>query len=195
MKGLVYASVDIEADGQNPMRNNMRSIGIVFTDETGKILHEYLGDIKPLKGHEPDPATMEEFWSKHQDELARINKNSRPYQEVMLEIFELVNIRFKDHKVEWIAAPAAYDWAWVSAYAHLYLEEADFKPLPHKAKCISTVRGLYWDLHPNLTRKQLNERITEWTKGTKLTHCAVDDARYQAAMFHALMRELKRFSK
>lgn len=47
-------------------------------------------------------------------------------------------------------------------------------------------------LHPDLTRQQLDERIAKWTEGTEMTHKAVDDARYQAAMFHGLMRELKK---
>jgi len=186
-KGLVYASIDIEADGPNPMKNNMVSIGIVFTDESGKILHEYEADLKPLEGHEPDPITMDEFWSKHESEWARIQREGRDYKDVMLEIYDLCTIRFKDHNVKWLAKPAAFDWQWVSSYAYLAF---GYQWPYFKATCISTLKNLYWDL-TNLSREEMSAKEAEWTKGTSMTHRAVDDARYQAALYHGVSNALR----
>lgn len=194
-KGLVFASVDIEADGPNPMTNSMLSIGIVFTDETGKILHEYGADLEPLKGHHADPLTLMEFWSQHQDEWKRIRQNAQYAGDVMRKIHDLCVSRFKDYKVVWVARPAAYDWQWVSSYANLYLGD---KWKYFKAECISTMRNIYWEMikpekkeDQDAAWSEFKGYIAKWTEGTAMTHNALDDARYQAALFHGLRGALK----
>ena len=61
MGSILFAHFDIEADGPSPALNNMISIGVVFTNQKGDEVGNFLGDIEPLDGHAEDSATIKEF--------------------------------------------------------------------------------------------------------------------------------------
>ena len=200
---VLYAHFDIEADGPSPAFNSMLSIGIVFTEaSTGKIVHEFLGDFEPLDNHETDQATMTEFWERDENnrkELQRIRDNSRPLFDVMSDLNDTIKA-MQAKRVTWVARPSAYDWQWLNYYQNVYLHEGGSGSLTgnpkrqaFKAIDASTMRDIYQDQW-GLGRKEMDEVCKEWTSDTgfNMTHNPLDDARYQAVIFHRLLTELSR---
>jgi len=202
MNKVVYGSFDIEADGPSPLLNNMLSIGVVFTDaETGEVVGNFLGDIEPLPGHEPDEATMKEFWERDDNnraELKRIRANAKPAGEVMQALENHLKALMKKGytKVKWVARPAAYDWQWLNCYYQYYAANIPNKVLSigFKAICCSTIRDLYMSRH-GLNYKEMNALCDEWAGDSAMTHNPLDDAMYQSKVFHALIQKMNSVKK
>lgn len=186
---VVYAHFDVEADGPSPAINNMVSFGILFTDETGKQLESLQMDLKPLPNHYPDQRTMDEFWSKNQEEWDRIKRNAMEPRIAMLALnMILQKFATAGAEVEWVANPAAYDWQWINYYWwHPSVRTQDFVDIGYSTVCQSTMRREYKRRH-NLTGDQMKDLIAQWTEGLEMTHNPLDDARYQAAIFFHLMK-------
>ena len=196
-----YANFDVEADGPSPAFNSMLSLGVVITDSDGNIISEFLGDFEQFPGKIEDPATMNEFWYRDENnkkELARIRKNAKPITMVMKSLNEFLrNLNAK--RITWVARPAAYDWQWLNYYQHYYLGNGgtgsllggDPKRQAFKAVDASTMRDIYqiqWGLNP----AQMDAKCKEWTdaSGFKMTHNPLDDARFQAVVYHKLFDAL-----
>lgn len=196
----LFAHFDIEADGPSPACNNMLSIGIVFTDNNGSMVTEFLGDFEVLPGKCEDPLTMQEFWERdanNKEELARIRKNARPVMTVMTELNQFIS-NLKAKRITWVARPAAYDWQWLNYYQYYYLHHGGIGSLSgnpnrqvFKAIDASTMRDIY-QVQSNLDNKAIDEQFKKWTdeSGFKMTHNALDDARFQAMVYHKLYSAL-----
>lgn len=244
MSNIVYAHVDIEADGPSPLHNNMLSIGIVMTNGEGQVLEKFLGDMEPIvedvqietsftvdnslassgdilpgstintnavkiddawtvetpflngqkttfsipgNKHKADERTMQEFWSKNSDELQRIRKNARPVNEVMAMIDSMLR-KYRDSgkKVKWVARPAAYDWQWLNCYySHYSNTHLNASPLGFKAVCLSTMRDVY-KMITGMTDDEMKEWIDKNIIDEAMTHNALDDAMFQAKVFHLI---------
>jgi hypothetical protein len=196
---MVYAHFDIEADGPSPFENNMLSIGVVFTDQSGKELANFLGDLKPLSGHVEDTSTMEEFWYANENnktELERIRKNAKPAMEVMKKLHDIIQ-KFNVKKIVWVARPSAFDWQWLNYYHNMYLTidpkanlaGKNSKRQAFKATCVSTMRDIY-QIQFGVGRKEMESKEKEWGGDFSMTHNPLDDCRYQAKLYHNLFQEL-----
>ena len=201
----VFAHIDIEADGNSPYANNMISLGVVFTDKTGKIVGEFLGDIQELPNHKADPSCITEFWERDENnrkELQRIRENARPAFDVMKDLNKYI-ADMNPKRVTWVARPAAYDWQWINYYQNYYLSKGGKGSLINhpkrqafKSVDASTMRDIFMSQW-NLKRDQMEEQCKEWTKdcGFKMTHNPLDDARYQAVIYHKIFDALSENKK
>ena len=187
-----YAHFDIEADGPSPASSNMISIAIVLTDSTGVVLDELLCDILPRPGYEGDVSTLA-WWQSDQNrakEYKRILENGVPAAEAMKRIHNKFQEWKKVSRVMWVARPAAYDWMWLKCYSDQYQPPNEPKlDIGFKAICASTMVDI-WKVQKGISTADADIRFKEWGKELKITHNALDDAHFQARIFHCLQNEL-----
>ena len=197
--GRVYVHVDTESDGPDPAYNNMISIAVCMTSETGEVIGKFLGDLKPLEYYEPNPKTIKDFWERDDNnkaELKRIRENSRPAVEVMDDLLEYVHKIANGRECEWVAMPASYDWKWISYYHSVYMndKEGDGRRIPFAVTCLSNLRTGYM-LATDTKWDDMKVLWEEWRGDLKSTHNALDDAKSQARLFHKVQSELKGCAK
>ena len=201
----IFGHFDIEADGPTPMTSNMINIGVVFTDNLGKILHEVSIDISPRKGYNGDKDTLN-WWmndAKRKTEYERILREGIDHitamdrlNDALIHVMETTGVK----KIYWVARPAAYDWMFLKCYHDLYISDKFSKnkiviPIGFSATCLSSIREV-WMLFKNIKREQVDDYIKEkWTKDLVMTHNGLDDARYQARIYHGMMAELEGYSR
>lgn len=197
----LFAHFDVEADGPSPAFNNMISIGVVVTNDQGAIVGEFLGDLEVLPDHVEDAATSVEFWNRDENnraELARIRANAKPPLVVMQALNDFLR-DLKAKRITWVARPAAYDWQWLNYYQYWFLGNGgvgslsggDPKRQAFKAICASTMRDVFQNQW-KLTTEQMESQCKVWTEasGFKMTHNPLDDARFQAVIYHKLFDAL-----
>jgi hypothetical protein len=210
----VFGHFDVEADGPTPMSGNMINIGIVFTTDDGNVIDELVCDLQKRDGIFGDKATLGkktfkpdfsqshinveklEWWS-HPD---RINEYNRICREALpyLDAMGIIDNKIKEilrkngaKKFIWVARPASYDWMFFKCYYDLYrLSNANATDPGYSALCCSAYRNIWKELK-GYDSKQEEEKFKEWAKGNSITHNGLDDARYQAAMFHGIVKELQ----
>lgn len=192
---IVFAHFDIEADGPTPATSNMINIGIVFTDNNGKTIHEVCLDLLPRLGYPGDADTLK-WWTSDPDrkkEYERIlREGANPIVAMDQLNAALVHVLAVTgaNKVTWVARPAAYDWMFLKCYHDLYkMHNKDAIPIGFSATCLSSIREV-WKEFSGLKREQVDEYFKKWTKDVVMTHNGLDDARYQARIYHGLVDEL-----
>jgi hypothetical protein len=178
----LYLSFDIEADGDAPSVSNMLSLGIYGFDSTGKKVDEFQRNIAPHATKKPDKRCMTEFWAKNPEAWAFVQTDQVTAEECMKQLAEwYTNLATTFSKIKWVARPAAYDWQWLNNYYHEFGPK-DKPSIGFKATCISTMWEVYKSLY-ELTKEKENKVWNHMTKGLKLTHNPLDDAKYQAQLF------------
>jgi len=195
----VFAHFDVEADGPTPATSNMINIGIVFTNNDGKIIHEVCLDLLPRLGYPGDADTLK-WWSSDPDrkaEYERILRDGANPVEGMGQLnAALIHVLAVAGapKVVWVARPAAYDWMFLKCYHDLYrLHNSNAIPIGFSATCLSSIREV-WKEFSGLKREAIDDYFKKWTKDVVMTHNGLDDARYQARIYHGLVEELKEYA-
>lgn len=180
----VFLSLDIEADGPSPALNNMRSIGIVAFDQTGKEIWRLQRNLKPLKNHTEEKKCMEEFWNVRPELWKFVNSHAI---EPLTLIEELEIILTENPNVTWICYPAAYDWQWLNYY-YCLLKSRRAPDVGHTARCIRTMLHVYCQQNNIADQAELMKELTD---GLELTHNPENDARYQGRLYFNLCERLK----
>lgn len=192
----VFGHFDIEADGPTPVTSNMINIGIVFTDENGKVLGEICVDLKQRIGFKGDADTIS--WWSHPD---RINEYNRILNEGIdpIAAMHLINTKILEvtngKKLVWVARPAAYDWMFLKCYWDLYKNaNPNAYDIGFSATCLSSIREV-WKAFSGLSgAAQIDEYFRRWTQDLVMTHNGLDDARYQARIYHGIVQELQEYA-
>lgn len=199
MASLVYGHFDIEADGPTPATSNMINIGIVFTDASGATLNEICVDLQPRLGYPGDAETLK--WWQHPDRINEYNrilaqgKNPIKAMDEINTVITGVLQQANAKKVVWVARPAAYDWMFLKCYWDLYrLHNVKAIDIGFSATCLSSIREV-WKEFSGLKREQVDEYFKRWTKDVVMTHNGLDDARYQARIYHGIVAELVEYAK
>lgn len=200
MSKTLFCHFDIEADGRDAMYSNMISIGVCFTDHHGNEIGSFLGDIKPIDGHQSEKYTMD-WWTSNDHnraELARIRENAKDANEVMRNLSEKLRGLFAQgyRYSKWIAKPASYDYSWLNGYYNRFLrtltqEEYDNSPKIHfSGTCMATIRDV-WQYSRGLSKDQAQKQLNDAAEGLTITHNPLDDCRCQAKQYFFLCKELK----
>ncbi len=194
----VFGHFDIEADGPTPATSNMINIGIVFTDESGKTLSEICVDLQPRIGYPGDPDTLK--WWAHPDRIGEYQriiaegKNPIHAMESINTVILDVLAKTNATKIVWVARPAAYDWMFLKCYWDIYrLHNPNAHDIGFSATCLSSIREV-WKMFSGLKRNEIDEYFKQWTKTLIMTHNGLDDARYQARIYHGIMDEMKEYA-
>lgn len=195
----VFAHFDIEADGPSPATANMINIGIVFTNDKGDVLATVSVDLQPRLGYAGDADTLK-WWSSDPDRFTE-------YQRIMaqgqnpIDAMAAINKMLHDvtalagvSKVVWVARPASYDWMFLKCYWDLYrLHNPKAFNIGFSATCLSSIREV-WKEFSGLRREQIDEHFKRWTRDLTMTHNGLDDAQYQARIYHGLVEELRLYA-
>ena len=181
---MIYGHFDIEADGPSPATSNMISLGVVFTNEQGIEIDSFQVDLRPRDGFRGNEDTLN--WWKHPDRIAEYTRIMNDSIEPALAMAKFAEQISRFPKLKWVARPAAYDWMWLKCYHDLYCSG----DIGFKATCLSTIREVWMELK-GYTYEQVEALVKEWTAELKMSHNPVDDARYQAKIYHMMMQDLK----
>lgn len=197
-KPPIFLSFDIEADGPAPTVNNCLQIGIVaclYDQDPDPVNHEkwVMSELdlclQPQPNRTADPDTMESFWSKFPETLAKIEASAGEASLQMARLTEWLNELEKTFTItKWVAKPAGYDWQWLNGTYHQYSGPGAY-PLPHKCECISSlIRALEYI---GVDRKILAEFLDVGSETMPHTHYALDDALEQAYKYLRLRKYMK----
>lgn len=190
-KHVLVLSFDIEADGDSPACNSMRSIGIAAKDEEGK-KYEFYRTLIPLEGHVVDKRCKEEFWDKNPEAWAEVNKNPVSPGLAMIDLNEWLKELRNTFELQWVAYPAAYDWQWLNyyfcAFRPLMEDQVD---IGFDVICLKTMFNEAWMTLRHYmpfqrSKSQFKDKISMAHLFT--AHNALDDAKRQLVMFHSLSR-------
>lgn len=125
MKPELYVSLDIETDGPAPFLNSMLSLGAAAFMKDQELKRNFYATMYALEMAHEDSETMA-WWRTQPRAWEAVQRSRQRPQKVMQDfatyIRRLAN-DYPDYKLVAVAWPAAYDFAFVNAYCHLFLHE------------------------------------------------------------------------
>lgn len=193
-KPFLYVSIDIECDSgySGPSSANMWELGAVFLTNSGEELDAYSSLIRCRPEMKGDPRTKEwiksqNLWEKYESCDALSGSAPSP-ETVMTEFGEKLSKWTATHKIHFVARPAAFDFMYFKDYYALYAPAHLQEFVGHTAKCVSSMIDVYQTMK-GITTSEARNTLWNTLKGThEHTHCAIDDAREQGAVFIGLMK-------
>jgi hypothetical protein len=187
------------------MNGNMINIGIVFTREgdwnDNTVIDEINVDILPRAGVQGDESTLS-WWMgdpNRKAEYERILRDGLALPEAMTKVNAVIVDVLKKtgaRRITWVARPSAYDWMFFKCYWAMFQSTnppEGVVDIGFSATCLSSIREV-WKLFSGLKREAVDEYFKRWTDGLVMTHNGLDDARYQARIFHGIMAELESYA-
>lgn len=189
MSGNLYAHFDIEANGKSPGTASMLSIGIVFRTADGTQLETFQRNLYPREDRGVEERCMKEFWEKNPEAWAFVNTGRVTPWAAMADLATLLTCLAASHKkIVWVARPAAYDWQWLKAYYDTFAPPGS-PPIGFSAQCLST---LWWGFRKStgLSDEDAQKKWDALGGEAKMTHNPVDDATFQANIWHGLCAEM-----
>lgn len=175
----VYISVDVEASGPFPPTFSMLTIGACVVRKPEATFY---AELKPISEQ-----VVAEAIRVVGKPLEHFTKNGHDPNIVMVEFEEWIQSVSGGGTPVFVGFNAAFDWAFVNWYFHIYLGRNAFgvSPLDIKAYFMG-LKGSSWE-------DTRSSRIPDAFKGTAVqTHNALDDAKSQAQMFEKMLRDTQR---
>lgn len=178
----IFAHFDIKADGTSPATSNMLSIGIVFTDINGKVIKDITIDLLPREGYVGDTVSINWWLSderRRENYLRILREGLEPslamqkFSDCLDEILQLSGIK----NIIWVAYPLSYDLTFLQCYIDLYLDNVAIS----NALCLDTIVKI-WKKH-----KDIEKYFKKWTENIQPKNHSIDNAYYQASIFHGIM--------
>jgi len=196
-------SFDIESDSgwSSPATSNMWEIGISIMDATtGNELDSYSSLIQCRPNIFGVAETLE--WMAKEGLMEKYKQCAYDGTEsetispriVFTQIGKLFEKASKTHKLVFMARPANFDWMYFRVYQDLYMPNEYKKHVGFKCACLSQSFSDYCDMR-QLSKEQRNDLWNLWKGEYTHTHCALDDAREQGAVYIQLVQERKQFAQ
>jgi len=184
-----YLSIDIEADGPIPGYNAMLSFGTVLYNEAGEELDYFYAHLECPPTSVPDRNTMS-WWKDNQVAYNKTRENTRPPVKVMYGFLDWLNDWQKDsddaHEgatITVVGYPVTYDFMFLYWYLMRYTGKCPFSFSGMDIKTMIAIKL-------NVPYKMATKNKVPWKTPTfKHTHCALDDAREQGALFFAILKD------
>ena len=177
----IYVSTDVEADGPIPGPNSMLSFGSAAYSVDKTLVGTFTANLETLPGASGAPDTMA-WWQTQPAAWAACRENPQPPQVAMLNY--LAWLQGLPGKPVFVGYPAAYDFLFVYWYLIRFTGESPFShsALDIKTYAMAMLRGGFRDA----TKKNMPKR---WFDQLPHTHCALDDAIEQGALFCNMLAE------
>lgn len=189
----LYASLDVESDGQCPGINNMLTMGIAMFNDAAELVDRFYARIIQLPDLRPNPQTL--IWWKLQKEEAYdeafndINANGSkilpqriPAYDAMLEFGTWIS-RYDRYRITSLAWPGAFDHPFIKYYCWRFLNECplgyDCEDIRSYAHGVTRKRN-YRDLKEAELRNLIGP--VPGVEGLR-DHIAIDDAIGQGRLF------------
>lgn len=181
-KKEIYVSTDIEADGPIPGVNSMLSFGSAAYLADKTLLSTFTANLETLPGAVSNPKTME-WWKRQPAAWKACRENLQAPEKAMQDY--LLWLKALPGSPVFVGYPAAFDFMFVYWYLIRFTGES---PFSHSALDIKTMAmTLLKTDYRKATKKNMPKR---WFDALPHTHCALDDAIEQGALFCNMLAEL-----
>lgn len=179
----IYVSTDIETDGPIPGPHSMLSLGSAAYDEDKTLRSTFTVNLQTLPGATGDPRTME-WWDRNKKAYEKTRVAPQPPELAMSRYVKW--LRGLPGKPVFVAYPAGFDFTFVYWYLIRFTGES---PFSHSALDVKTfAMSLMGSEYRNCTKRNMPRH---WFDKLPHTHCALDDAIEQGALFCNMLQEWK----
>jgi len=177
----IYVSTDVETDGPIPGPNSMLSFGSAAYRADKKLIATFSANLETLPGAAGDPKTMA-WWQQQPEAWAACRRDLQTPETGMRNYLHL--IKGLPGRPVFVAYPAAFDFLFVYWYLIRFTGES---PFSHSALDIKTYAMA-------LLRRDYRDSVKQnmpsrWFDQLPHTHCALDDAIEQGALFCNMLAE------
>ncbi|MCW5875991.1 MAG: 3'-5' exonuclease [Anaerolineales bacterium] len=178
MSDECFICVDVETAGPNPADYSLLSVGAALVSDPQQTFY---AELKPLK-----PNFTEEAQTIHGLSMAALAEAGLEPREAMQRFADWLDEVRGGRPPVFVAFNAPFDWMFVADYFHHYL---DGNPFGHRAL---DIKALYLGLHGGRWEDTTFHHISShYGLDEYLNHNALDDARQGAAVFAAILAEIK----
>jgi len=191
-KERLFLMLDIETDGPESLKHNLRSIGLVGIPEfqqTPEPLQFYT-TLQPAPDRQGHPATLAWWATRCQEQWRHLEQAERTHVEGLQALVDWLKPLTHRYHLHWIAMPASFDAPFLWCYLQQYLPDHG---LPEKlllhVECLSTLRNLFC-LSRGLYGAQKAQAEQELSNHLPHPHHALEDAKQQMCMYWNLKRTL-----
>lgn len=182
-KQEIYISTDVEADGPVPGVNSMLSFGSAAYLPDKTLLSTFTANVETLPGAVEDPKTME-WWRSQPKAWSACHQNLQSPEKAMKDY--LAWLKSLPGLPVFVGYPAAYDFLFVYWYLMRFAGES---PFSHSALDIKTLAMVLMNSgYRSAIKKNMPK---EWFDALPHTHCALDDAIEQGALFCNILAEIR----
>jgi hypothetical protein len=179
--GEIYVSTDVETDGPIPGPNSMLSFGSAAYQPNKKLVSTFSANLETLAGATADPKTMA-WWQEQPEAWKECRRDPQRPEVVMREYLSW--LKSLPGKPVFVAYPAGFDFLFVYWYLIRFTGES---PFSHSALDIKTYAMALLKIgYRDSTKKNMHAR---WFDKLPHTHCALDDAIEQGALFCNMLAE------
>lgn len=190
-KTIGYISFDWEARGPHMKKHGFNGFGAVLFNKDGQVVRDVGFGIQADVWQALDPDTKTTFWDKNPAALRWCETNPLAPQEAAQQIVRFyLQAKAEFKTVQWIAWPAAYDWANLMFFlTEFHPETSPIKE--HKAECVSSM-ALAYQLAAGLPKKP---DLAALGIHNANAHNPVSDALAQGQAFFVLREKLTALAK
>ncbi len=164
----IYVSTDVEADGPIPGQNSMLSFGSAAYMADKKLIGTFTANLELLPGAKGDPKTMD-WWKTQPQAWEACRKDIKSPETAMKEY--LAWLKGLSGKPVFVGYPASYDFMFVYWYLMKFAGALDIKTY-----AMAMLKKGYRES----TKRNMPK---DWFDKLPHTHCALDDAIEQGALF------------
>ncbi len=191
---VVFASLDVEADGDNPMTHSMVSFGVaMFKESYGlsriKPFSTFYVTIKPQQGKCHQESTMRDFWARYPEQWEHVTNNPDEPGVAMEKFATWLETHSSKYVIQWVAGPANFDWMFLKCYYEAYgpLDKPDLGYSCHDlfSMLISHCKENNIDRH---------SVVRSLSQDNEYTHHALDDATCQGVVYMNMRQKLSQIS-
>jgi hypothetical protein len=190
MTRVIYASFDVETDGNNPLQHSMRSIGVaLFRENNTQIpIDTFYCTITPQKGAIEEAVCMANFWNHHPAMMHEVNTDVVTPECAMESLSSFLTFHGRTASIKWVANPANFDWMFLKCYYEKYGPVGkydigffchDLCALMRAYAVINKIENIH-ELKVELSGRQKAD----------VPHHALHDAVYQGVMYMNLRKKL-----
>lgn len=177
----IYVSTDVETDGPIPGPHSMLSFGSAAYLADKKLIGTFTANLETLPGAVGHPKTMA-WWQKQPEAWTECRRNLQAPENAMRHY--VTWLKGLPGKPVFVAYPAAFDFLFVYWYLIRFTGES---PFSHSALDIKTyAMALLKRSYRDSTKANMPAR---WFDELPHTHCALEDAIEQGALFCNMLAE------
>lgn len=177
----IYISTDVETDGPIPGPHSMLSFGSAAYQADKTLIGTFTANLETLPGAEGLPETMA-WWKTQPDAWAACRKDLLSPEVAMRNYLHW--IKTLPGKPVFVAYPAGFDFLFIYWYLMRFAGES---PFSHSALDIKTyAMAMLKTGYRDSTKRNMPKR---WFDELPHTHCALDDAIEQGALFCNMLAE------
>lgn len=174
----LYASFDIEADGNNAGQHSMLSLGICFISSEGAIIDEVSYNLFARKDRTYEARCVGEFWFKQKDAWDFVHQNRITPEQAMQDLSDRLYHLSSMWEIDWAAWPACFDWQFLKVYYETFGPPDKYDIGYSCADIGSEIKSI-----AKAMGKSTNEVADRFKVHNTFPHMALADARCQGLQY------------